>query len=225
MSDKTGRGFKSESSKLSASVSNVNTKDQLPRPTMETITTQKPHDLDHENRFFADNLKTTEVFGDKTLLAKNASPKKPTGYTPKQYTKVANPKDRPKGKVPAKAVPVAEVADKVEAKTEAKSEEKEEKQPEPVVSKEEQPPSPRPDLSCPKAIAKRKFYAENDPCQQATTYETAEFMDTAKDDRWKTESRTHYQNKSGLKVEKPIAGIASRAPKPASTRKHLTSGK
>jgi hypothetical protein len=32
-------------------------------------------------------------------------------------------------------------------------------------NKQDEQPSPRPDLTCPKAIARRKFYEETDPCQ------------------------------------------------------------
>jgi len=61
VSDKTGRGYESESSQLPGSVSNVNQK--APRPTMETITKQNMPDLDHNNRFFDDNLRLAHKFG------------------------------------------------------------------------------------------------------------------------------------------------------------------
>lgn len=61
VSDKTGRGFKPDASQQSGTVANQSTREQLPRPTMATITTQKSHNLDHNNRFFEDNLNVVEA--------------------------------------------------------------------------------------------------------------------------------------------------------------------
>lgn len=66
---------------------------------METITTQKQHDLDHDNRFFDDNLKVMHNYGDKKLPLSGASKRRlnKVGYAPKMYSKnTRNSAQKPK---------------------------------------------------------------------------------------------------------------------------------
>ena len=61
VSDTTGRGYGHASKpKTPGTVSNVKAREQLPRPTMATITTQNPSSLDHSNRFYDDNRRKLE---------------------------------------------------------------------------------------------------------------------------------------------------------------------
>ena len=59
VSDTTGRGFGEIARKMPGCVSNTyhGYKEDLPRPNMQTLLTQNPKNLDHENRFFEDNKK------------------------------------------------------------------------------------------------------------------------------------------------------------------------
>lgn len=63
---------------MPGSVSNQNTNQQLPKPTMATITKQNMPDLDHNNRFFDDNKKFAQKFGPGYItVAKTAADSKP----------------------------------------------------------------------------------------------------------------------------------------------------
>ena len=73
LSDTTGRGFGGPARKVPGMVSNTTHgyREELPRPTMDTLLTQKPASLDHQNRYFTDNKKMLEEYvvvydGDKT---------------------------------------------------------------------------------------------------------------------------------------------------------------
>ena len=58
VSDTTGRGYGYAAQRQTPGcVSNAKAREQLPRPTMETLLTQNAASLDHENRFFEDTRK------------------------------------------------------------------------------------------------------------------------------------------------------------------------
>jgi len=57
VTDTTGRGYGPANKKETGTVSNMNTKSQLPKPDMQSLLTQEPTNLDHRNRFFEDTRK------------------------------------------------------------------------------------------------------------------------------------------------------------------------
>ena len=57
MTDTTGRGYGAADRKVAGTVSNMNTRSELPKPDMQSLLTQEPSNLDHRNRFFEDQKK------------------------------------------------------------------------------------------------------------------------------------------------------------------------
>ena len=65
MTDTTGRGFGDANRQVPGDVSNVKTKQNMPNPSMNDITTQAHNSLDTGNRFFVDNKKRLDKFDHK----------------------------------------------------------------------------------------------------------------------------------------------------------------
>lgn len=80
-------------------VSNLKTREQLPRPSMASLLTQEPKDLDHANRFFEDARQKMENTLEYDPYYKTAQPtyshKKDIAYkvTSAPFTKMPLPED------------------------------------------------------------------------------------------------------------------------------------
>ena len=63
VSDTTGRGFGDVVRQMPGAVSNTyhGYREEMPRPTMATLTTQNPKSLDAANRFFEDNKRRMQA--------------------------------------------------------------------------------------------------------------------------------------------------------------------